>query len=85
MSVRRFGLRLSGRREPICRPSAAAATAAAGGLRRLCWGLSGRLARGGVSFTVAGLVTELEAAGELLMLQDTRKYETLPARVYKIK
>lgn len=67
--VRRFGVRVSGRREPICRCSAAT-----WGLDGLCWRLSRRLVRGGVSFTAAWLMAELEATGKLFMLQHIRKY-----------
>lgn len=67
--VHRFSLSVSGRREPVCRCSAAT-----WGLDGLCGRLSRRLVRGGVGFTAARLMAELEAAGKLLMLQETQQY-----------
>lgn len=68
VGVPRFSLGVSGRREPVCRRSAAA-----WGLDGLSRRLSRRLVRGGVSVTAARLMAELEAACKLFMLQDTRK------------
>lgn len=77
VSVQRFSLRVSGRRDPIRWCSAATRR-----LQCLCWGLSRRLVRGGVSFTVAGLMTELEATCKLFMLQEIRKYTKTSADRY---
>lgn len=72
MSVHRFSWQLFGGSDPVCCSTLPWPWGAGtGGLERLCWGLSGRLACGcgGSGFTVGRLLAKLESAGELFMLK----------------